>query len=273
MTDVLLIAAVFLGGLFLLYALGVPVGFAMVLAGVFGWLVFDTVNYAVISNQLLFGLDSFPYLAIPFYVFLGRLMNAMGLTKRIFRFAASIVGQFRGGIAYINIVASMFFAGMSGLATADVAGLGRIEYTAMRDYDYSKSTALGVTGMSSLIGPIADLLVEPFPNREQEPVESDVVRNVGVADRAEEEGIVGLDSVKSVVGHHRPLLKVAFASPIVLGGTDGEAVVVGYVLDQRKHCVDNFWTDTVAFDDADVVCHRRLFLPERFEDRFVDLHA
>lgn len=154
MSEILIITAVFLGGLFLLYGLGVPVGFAMVLAGIFSWLAFDTVNYSVISNQLLFGLDSFPLLAIPFYVFLGRLMNSMGMTKRIFRFAGAIVGQFRGGIAYINIVASMFFAGMSGLATADVAGLGRIEYTAMRDHGYDKSTALGITGMSSLIGPI-----------------------------------------------------------------------------------------------------------------------
>ncbi|WP_248895779.1 TRAP transporter large permease [Haloplanus halobius] len=154
MNEILLITAVFLGGLFLLYGLGVPVGFAMVIAGIFSWIAFDSVNYAVISNQMLFGLDSFPLLAIPFYVFLGRLMNSMGMTKRIFRFASALVGQFRGGIAYINIVASMFFAGMSGLATADVAGLGRIEYTAMRDYGYDKSTAIGVTGMSSLIGPI-----------------------------------------------------------------------------------------------------------------------
>lgn len=154
MPGALITSFVFLAPLFLLYVLGVPVGIAMVLASVVGMLGFGNLNYSVISSQLLSGLDSFPLLAVPFYVYLGRLMNSIGLTSRIFRFAASIVGQFRGGIAYVNVVASMFFAGMSGLATADVAGLGRIEYKAMREYGYDKATAIGVTGSSSLIGPI-----------------------------------------------------------------------------------------------------------------------
>jgi len=81
-------------------------------------------------------------------------MNRVGMTERIFRFAGSIVGHYRGGIAHVNVLASMLFAGMSGLSTADAAGLGRIEYTAMREYGYSKSDALGVTSASTLIGPL-----------------------------------------------------------------------------------------------------------------------
>lgn len=154
MSELLIIGLVFLGSLFALYILGVPVGIAMVLSSIFSWFIFSSVKLSIVTNQLVFGLDSFPYMAIPFYVFLGRLMNVIGITERIFRFATSIVGQFRGGIAYVNIVASMFFAGMSGLATADVAGLGRVEYTAMREYGYDKATAIGVTGSSSLVGPI-----------------------------------------------------------------------------------------------------------------------
>lgn len=154
MANILIIGIIFLGSLFVFYGLGMPVGMAMVLASVVGWLAFGTVEPTLISNQLFFGLDSFTLLAVPFYVYLGRLMNSVGITARIFRFASSLVGQFRGGIAYVNVIASMFFAGMSGLATADVAGLGRIEYTAMKEYGYDKKTALGVTGMSSLIGPI-----------------------------------------------------------------------------------------------------------------------
>ncbi len=76
------------------------------------------------------------------------------MTQRIFDLANSMVGQFRGGIAHVNIIASMIFSGMSGLAVADAAGLGRVEYAAMRDQGYEKDISLGVTGSSAIIGPI-----------------------------------------------------------------------------------------------------------------------
>lgn len=154
--ELVFIGIIFLGTLLLLYALGVPVAVAMGMTCIitmispFG----PDLNYGMISNQLLFGLNSFTLLAIPFYLFLGRLMNHIGITQRIFRFARAFVGQVRGGIAQVNIVASMLFSGMSGLALADAAGLGRIEYTAMRDNGYEKDISLGVTGSSSIIGPI-----------------------------------------------------------------------------------------------------------------------
>ncbi|ELZ05896.1 TRAP transporter large permease [Natrialba asiatica] len=156
MSELLVIGALFLGILLVLYALGVPVGIAMgatcvaVMLSPFG----RGLNYGLISQQLLYGLNSFTLLAIPFYLLLGRLMNRIGMTQRIFDLANSMVGQFRGGIAHVNIVASMIFSGMSGLAVADAAGLGRVEYAAMRDQGYEKDISLGVTGSSAIIGPI-----------------------------------------------------------------------------------------------------------------------
>lgn len=154
--ELAIIGVLFLGTLLVLYAMGVPVAVAMgltcivVMISPYG----GDLNLGVISNQLLFGLNTFTLLAIPFYLFLGRLMNHIGMTQRIFRFARALVGQLRGGIAHVNIVASMLFSGMSGLALADAAGLGRIEYTAMRENEYEKDLALGVTGASTIIGPI-----------------------------------------------------------------------------------------------------------------------
>jgi tripartite ATP-independent transporter DctM subunit len=152
--DPILIA--FLGILLLLYALGVPVAIALGATSVFLMLLPMGPGFrpGMISNQLLHGLNSFVMLAVPFYLMLGRLMNRTGMTENVFEFANSIVGQFRSGIAQVNIVASLIFSGMSGLAVADAAGLGRVEYTSMRKYDYDKSTAIGVTGASSIIGPI-----------------------------------------------------------------------------------------------------------------------
>lgn len=154
--DPLILAIIFLGLLLFLYATGVPVAIAMGLASALMMLApfGPSFNSAIISNELFFGLNSFGLLALPFYLFLGRLMNKSGLTEQLFDFAGSLVGQFRGGIAYVNILASILFSGMSGLATADAAGLGRVEYTSMRDVDYDKDFSLGITGASATIGPI-----------------------------------------------------------------------------------------------------------------------
>lgn len=154
--ELAIIGLLFLGTLLALYAAGMPVAVAMgltclvIMVSPYG----DGINYGLISTQLLFGLNSFTLLAIPFYLLLGRLMNHIGMTQRIFRFAGALVGQFRGGIAQVNVLASMIFSGMSGLALADAAGLGRVEYRAMRDHGYDKGISLGVSGSSAIIGPI-----------------------------------------------------------------------------------------------------------------------
>jgi tripartite ATP-independent transporter DctM subunit len=98
--------------------------------------------------------DSFPLLAIPFFVLAGNLMNTAGITNRIFDFAMAAAGWLRGGLGHVNVTASVIFAGMSGTAVADAGGLGTIEIKAMRDRGYPVDFALGITAASSTIGPI-----------------------------------------------------------------------------------------------------------------------
>jgi len=100
------------------------------------------------------GIDSFPLLAVPFFILAGNLMNSAGITNRIYDFAAASAGWMRGGLAQVNIIGSMIFAGMSGTAIADAAGLGTIEIKAMKDHGYDTEFAVGVTAASATLGPI-----------------------------------------------------------------------------------------------------------------------
>ncbi|MFM9980221.1 MAG: TRAP transporter large permease, partial [Burkholderiales bacterium] len=99
-------------------------------------------------------IDSFPLLAVPFFIFAGNLMNSAGITNRIYNFALALVGWMKGGLGHVNVVGSMIFAGMSGTAIADAAGLGTIELKAMKDHGYSTEFAIGVTAASATVGPI-----------------------------------------------------------------------------------------------------------------------
>ncbi|MGQ9623562.1 MAG: TRAP transporter large permease, partial [Candidatus Caldatribacteriaceae bacterium] len=93
-------------------------------------------------------------LAIPLFILVGKLMNTGGITDRIFRFANLLVGHWRGGLGQVNVLASMIFAGTSGLAVADTAGLGIVEIKAMRDAGYDDDFSAAITGASSTVGPI-----------------------------------------------------------------------------------------------------------------------
>lgn len=108
----------------------------------------------VILHRMAGGLDSFPLLAIPFFILAGNLMNSAGITNRIYDFAAASAGWMRGGLAHVNILGSVIFAGMSGTAIADAAGIGTIEIKAMKDHGYSTEFAVGVTAASATVGPI-----------------------------------------------------------------------------------------------------------------------
>ncbi|WMS41922.1 TRAP transporter large permease [Acuticoccus sp. MNP-M23] len=112
------------------------------------------IPHAIIAQRLVAGVDSFTLLAIPLFIFVGHMMNGSGATTRLFAFANALVGHVRGGLAQVNIVASMLFAGMSGSGVADAAGLGAMEVRAMREAGYDEKTTIGVTVGSSLIGPI-----------------------------------------------------------------------------------------------------------------------
>ena len=139
--------------------------FATLLAGipVFIALAFSSLLYThfiagipdfVILHRMAGGLDSFPLLAVPFFILAGNLMNSAGITNRIYDFAVATCGWMKGGLAHVNIFGSVIFAGMSGTAIADAAGLGTIEIKAMQDHGYSTEFAVGVTAASATLGPI-----------------------------------------------------------------------------------------------------------------------
>ena len=108
----------------------------------------------VVIHRMVSGIDSFPLLAVPFFILAGNLMNNAGITNRIYNFALALVGWMRGGLGHVNILGSVIFSGMSGTAIADAAGLGTIEIKAMKEHGYSTEFAVGVTAASATLGPI-----------------------------------------------------------------------------------------------------------------------
>jgi TRAP-type C4-dicarboxylate transport system permease large subunit len=135
-------------------ASGIPVAIAMAGASLVYVLVSGNIPDHVVIHRMVGGLDSFPLLAVPFFIFAGNLMNSAGITNRIYNFALALVGWMRGGLGHVNIVGSVIFAGMSGTAIADAAGLGTIEIKAMQDHGYSTEFSVGVTAASATLGPI-----------------------------------------------------------------------------------------------------------------------
>ncbi len=134
--------------------LGVPVAIALGSASLLYILLSGQAPDVVVLHRMVNGLDSFPLLAIPFFILAGNLMNSAGITNRIFDFAKTVVGWMHGGLGHVNIGASVIFAGMSGAAVADAGGLGTIEIKAMRDAGYDEDFSVGITAASSTIGPI-----------------------------------------------------------------------------------------------------------------------
>ncbi len=139
--------------LFVLMLLRVPIAFSLALSS-FAYILHSGLPPVVLMHNMVNGMDSFPLLAIPFFIFAGALMNSAGITARIFGFARAIVGWMHGGLGHVNIGASIIFAGMSGAAVADAGGLGAIEIKAMREAGYDDDFSVGVTAASSTIGPI-----------------------------------------------------------------------------------------------------------------------
>ena len=134
---------------------GVPVAVAMAGASLAYILLSDGgLPPFVVIHRMVSGIDSFPLLAVPFFILAGNLMNNAGITTRIFNFALALVGWLRGGLGHVNVLASVIFAGMSGTAIADAAGLGTIEIKAMKEHGYSTEFAVGVTAASATLGPI-----------------------------------------------------------------------------------------------------------------------
>ena len=139
---------------FVLLIMGVPVAIALGGSSLVYVLLSGQVPDLVVVHRMVNGVDSFPLLAVPFFILAGNLMNTAGITNRIFDFAKACVGWMRGGLGHVNVGASVVFAGMSGAAVADAGGLGTIEIKAMRDAGYEPDFSVGVTAASSTIGPI-----------------------------------------------------------------------------------------------------------------------
>jgi len=133
---------------------GVPVFIALAASSLIYTHVIAGIPDFVILHRMAGGIDSFPLLAVPFFIWAGNLMNSAGITNRIYDFAVATCGWMRGGLAQVNIFGSVIFAGMSGTAIADAAGLGTIEIKAMRDHGYDIEFSVGVTAASATLGPI-----------------------------------------------------------------------------------------------------------------------
>ena len=133
---------------------GLPVAVAMAGGSLVYILVSGSVPDIVLAQRMIAGIESFPLLAVPFFILAGNLMNVAGITGRIYNFAVALVGWMKGGLGQVNIVGSVVFSGMSGTAIADAAGLGSIEIKAMKEHGYSTEFAVGVTAASATLGPI-----------------------------------------------------------------------------------------------------------------------
>jgi len=140
--------------LIIMMLLGFPIYLSLIGASILYITLNPDLSMMLVIQKVITAPNSFPLLAIPFFILAGQIMNTGGITKRIFNFAECLVGHFRGGLAYVNILASMIFAGMSGSAIADAGGLGLIEIKAMRDANYDDDLTIGITAASSIIGPI-----------------------------------------------------------------------------------------------------------------------
>ena len=150
-------AMVMLLGLVFILLIGIPAAVSMGMAGTLFFGItrgFDNLPFELIASRIVYGIDSFPLMAVPLFLFVGQLMNESGATTKIFHFSDAIIGHVRGGLGHVNVIGSMIFAGMCGSGTADAAGLGAIELKAMRDAGYDDKFSIGVTAGSALIGPI-----------------------------------------------------------------------------------------------------------------------
>jgi len=143
-------------GMIILFILGIPVGYSLGVAGMLAYLneLGTRVNIPMLSQRMQYGVNNFLLLAIPLFILAAKLMNTAGITTRLFNFARCLVGFLPGGLGHANTVASLIFAGMSGAAVADAAGLGQVELKAMKDDGYDTEFSVAITAASSTIGPI-----------------------------------------------------------------------------------------------------------------------
>jgi len=148
---------VFLLCFILTFILRLPIALGMLMSSIFYCLLAPgpATGLQMAAGQFLSSLDvKFILIAVPLFVFAAKVMNSGAVTEKIFRFANSLVGRWRGGMGHVNVVASIIFSGMTGSAVADASGLGIMEIEAMREQGYDDSFSCAITAASATIGPI-----------------------------------------------------------------------------------------------------------------------
>ena len=136
-----------------LLLIGMPISFCLGIAALLTMILADLPLFLIV-RKMYAGLDYFVLLAVPLFILAAEIMSASGITDRLIRFADLIIGRIRGGMGHTNVLASMFFAGISGAAIADASGLGAVEIKMMRSAGYDKRFSAAVTAASAIIGPI-----------------------------------------------------------------------------------------------------------------------
>ena len=159
MTQEVIGTWILIGGFLVLIALRVPIVFAVGISTVATFFYLDIPMMMVVIN-IVKGVNSFSLMAIPFFILAGEVMSAGSISERLFKLAKSLVGQFRGGLAHVNVLGSMFFGGISGSPVADVSSLGVIEIPIMEKDGYDLDFSAGITMASSVEG----LLIPPSHN-------------------------------------------------------------------------------------------------------------
>jgi len=142
------------GSLFGLLVLGIPICYSLALSAILYFLVYQPNLIGILPLRSFWGTDSFAMIGLPLFVLMGLLMNQGGITRRIIDFAMIFVGRMRGGLAIVNVIASMIFGGISGSSVSDTASIGAILIPEMTDKGYKKTVATGVTVASSTMGMI-----------------------------------------------------------------------------------------------------------------------
>jgi tripartite ATP-independent transporter DctM subunit len=142
------------GTFIVLCLLRVPIAFSMFISSIVVVLAEGDVPLTIVTQRIWVGLNNFPLLAVPFFLVVGQLMNATGISTRLIDFSQSLVGHLRGGLAHVNVVVSMIFAGISGVSSADTLGVGSVMIPAMKKEGYPKGFSVAVTAASSTLGNI-----------------------------------------------------------------------------------------------------------------------
>ena len=146
--------AIFLGALMLAIAMGIPVAYSLLLSGVALMWHLDLFDAQILAQNVLEGANSFPLLAVPFFMLAGEIMNVGGLSRRIVNLALSLVGHVRGGLGFVTILAAVMLASLSGSAVADTAALAALLLPMMVKAGHNKARAGGLIGAAGIIAPI-----------------------------------------------------------------------------------------------------------------------